>query len=274
MALPMTAAGHVAALQFQGLGTAAMLTLPGLLLAIVGVLWFVPRNRQARLLALPALTYAVFVFGALRAEQIRYLLPLGFVLALFAGAAVDAGIRSPVRIRGWTAMTLLAITVGVALLRLVDLTHAMLRDSRYEAAEWLGTQLATGDRVEYFGSSQKLPRLPAGVLMERATAFYGMHVKHDTSAARANAIVNEWMTRRPAMIIVIPDHSSPWPDAPFDGSVPPALFRDLETGQLPYRRVARFQTEPLLPWVRRRPLDYPMVNPPVHVYAATPATPR
>jgi len=271
-ALPMTASGHLDALRFQVAGAGTILTVPGLVLAAAGLLWFVPRSRQARMLVLPALTYAVFVFFFLRAGQIRYLLPLGFMLALFAGGAVDAALRSPARWHRVLASVMFTVAVSTGLLRVVDLTHAMLRDSRYEAAEWLETRLTAGDRVEYFGAAQKLPRLPAGVAIERATTYLGLHHAHDTSAARAAAIANEWMTRRPATIIVIPDHSSLWPDAPFDGSMPPALFRSLESGELPYRRVARFQTATLLQWIRRPRLDYPMVNPPVHIYAPAPTT--
>ena len=268
-ALPMTAAGHVAALKFQAVGLSHMLTLTGVVLAVAGIAWFVPRSRQARLLFLPALTYSAFVFFLLRAEQIRYLMPLGFVFALFAGAAVDAALRSPIRMRAAAAAILFAATVSVGTLRLIDLTYAMLRDSRYEAAEWMASRLVPGDRVEYFGATGKLPQVPAGVAIGRATLYEGMHTLHDTSAARADAIVAEWLTRRPSMVIVIPDNSSLAPDSPIDGTMPPSLFRALESGTLPYRRVARFERAPLLPWVRRPRLDYPMVNPPVHIYAAS-----
>ncbi|HEX6313244.1 MAG TPA: SoxR reducing system RseC family protein, partial [Gemmatimonadaceae bacterium] len=274
LALPMTAAGHLAALRFQIEGTADILTLAGLVLALAGAGWFVPRSRRAALLLLPALTYSVFVFFLLRAEAIRYLLPLGFVLALFAGAAVDGALHHSNRlVRGGVAL-LFVVAVGIGLLRAIDLTHAMIRDSRYDAARWLATRLAAGDRVEYFGASQKLPELPRGVVIERATPYYGMHTVHDTSVARTAAIIDAWAQRRPTLIIVIPDHSTLRRGSPYDGSVPPSLFRALEAGELPYRRVARFETPPMLPWIRRRPLDYPMVNPPVHLYAAEPLTPR
>src|SRR5678815_5659501 len=124
-ALPMTAAGHVAALKFQAIGAVKLLTLPGIALAIAGVAWFVPRSRQALLLLLPALTYSAFVFFLLRAEQIRYLLPLGFILALFAGAAAEAALRLPIRPRVAAAAILFAATVSLGTLRLVDLTYAM-----------------------------------------------------------------------------------------------------------------------------------------------------
>jgi hypothetical protein len=142
----------------------------------------------------------------------------------------------------------------------------MLRDSRHDAADWIATRLKAGDRLEYFGASQKLPKIPAGVTMARATEYHGMHSAHDTSETRAAAIVNEWMERRPTMIIVIPDHSSLWRGAPFDGTMPPTLFSALESNSLPWRQLAWFETPPLFPWIRRPPLDYPMVNPRVSIY--------
>lgn len=265
--LPWTAAGHLAALRFQLLGTGDVLTLSGLVLALAGIVWFAPRHRPSALLLLSALTCSVILFVIMRAEQIRYLLPLAFVLALFAGAIVDAALSARNRMLTGAGTALFAVSVGVSVLRWADLTHAMVRDSRYDAARWLATRLSAGDRIEYFGSSQKLPRIPAGVAVQRATQYFGMFTLHDTSAARARAIVDEWQTRRPALIIVIPDHSTLRPGTPFDGSMPPSLFRALESGELSWQRAARFETPALLPWIRRRPLDYPIVNPPVHIYA-------
>ena len=269
-AIPMTAAGHLAALRYQAVGAVDTLTLTGVVLALAGIVRFVPRSRQAALLLLPAITYSVLVFLTMRVEYIRYLLPVGFVLALFAGALVEEGLRSRQRLLAGGVAVLFAVTVGVSALRWADLTHAMILDSRYDAARWLATQLSPGDRVEYFGSSQKLPEIPAGVTIARATQYSGMFTLHDTTAARAGAIVGEWRERRPKVVIVIPDHSTLWRGAPFDGSMPPPLFRALESGELPWRRVARFETPPLVPWLKRRPLDYPIVNPPVHIYGASP----
>ena len=94
-----------------------------------------------------------------------------------------------------------------------------------------------------------------------------MFAVYDTSAARAEAILDEWNQRQPRLVLLIPDHTSRGRGDAYDATVPPALFRALESGEAPYRRVAFFHTRSLFPFVRRPPLDYPSVNPPVRIYA-------
>ncbi|MDP9179189.1 MAG: hypothetical protein M3O61_16050 [Gemmatimonadota bacterium] len=264
---PMTLAGHRAYLGFLGEGLVNMLTLPGFVLSIAGIVLSLRERPRSFLLLIPAVTYVVFLFLLLRFGQLRYLLPLGFVLGIFAAVGVVTGMRMKNHILRGAVLALGIGALGIGLLRYVDLTHAMIRDSRYAAAQWLASQLQSGDTIEFFGASQKLPNLPDGISIRRATEWRGMFASYDTSAAKVAAIVAGWETRHPRMILVIPDHSTRSPGLPYDATVPPALFRALEAGQLPYRRVARFQSESLIPWVRTPRLDYPMVNPPIHVYA-------
>lgn len=263
---PMSLAGHWQYLRFIVARLADILTLPGFVLAVAGVgltAWQAPRKAA---LALPCLTYLAFVFVLLRWGQLRYLLPAAFVLTLYIGVALVAAWRSRRLAVRTAGVTLGALALGLNGLRYADLTHAMLNDSRYAAADWLATRLEPGDRIEYFGAAQKLPRLPAGVTVTLAAPYHGMFASYDTSAARADDLLQAWETRRPDLILVIPDHSSRPPHAPYDATVPPSLFHRLESDSASYRRVAMFQTPPLLPWVRRPPLDYPVVNPPVRVY--------
>jgi 4-amino-4-deoxy-L-arabinose transferase-like glycosyltransferase len=264
---PMTLAGHRAYLGFLGEGLVNMLTLPGLILSIVGIVLSLKERPRSLLLLLPAVTYLLFLFVLLRFGQLRYLLPVGFVLGIFAAVGVVTGMRMKNRMLRGAALALGIGALSIGLLRYVDLTHAMIRDSRYAAARWLASQLQPGDTIEFFGASQKLPNLPDGISIRRATEWRGMFASYDTSAAKVAAIVAGWEARRPRMILVMPDHSTRSPGLPYDATVPPALFRALEAGQLAYHRVARFQSEPLIPWVRTPRLDYPMVNPPIHVYA-------
>ena len=94
-----------------------------------------------------------------------------------------------------------------------------------------------------------------------------MFATYDTSATRAEEIFGEWNQRQPRFVLLIPDHSTRSRGDPYDATVPAALYRALESGEAPYRRVAFFHTPPLFPFVRRPPLDYPSVNPPVRIYA-------
>lgn len=263
---PMTLSGHRAYLAFLAEGLPATLTLPGAILAGMGLAWAGRRSRRTLLLVLPAATYLAFIFLLLRVGQLRYLLPLAVMLAIFAAVGLVAGARAGHP--GIRAATVLlgCLALGTGLLRHADLTHAMLNDSRYEAERWLAAQLRPGDRVEYFGATQKLPRMPAGVEIARATRYRGMFATYDTSAARSDEIFREWNQRQPRFVLLIPDHSSRSRGDPFDATVPPALYRALESGEAPYRRVAFFHTPPLFPFARRPPLDYPSVNPPVRIY--------
>lgn len=264
---PMTLAGHRAYLGFLGEGLVNMLTLPGLVLSVAGIVVSLRESPRSLLLLLPSVTYVLFLFVFLRFGQLRYLLPLGFMLGSFAAVGVVTSMRMKNRILRGAALALGIGALGIGLLRYVDLTYAMIRDSRYSAGRWLAGQLQPGDTIEFFGASQKLPNLPKGISTRRATEWRGMFASYDTSTAKAAAIVAGWEARRPRMILIIPDHSTRSPGLPYDATVPPPLFRALERGQLAYHRVAWFQSEPLIPWVRTPRLDYPTVNPPIHVYA-------
>lgn len=262
---PYTWAGHVA---FAGkiLGyLAALLTWPGLLLAIACVVWTVRRERQAAILALPALTYLLFMFIALRSAQLRYFLPAGFGLAFFAARAVTLAWEAPARWlrRGMSAVV--AGVLGLGLLRGIDLTYQMIRDSRFAAGAWLAARVGPGTRVEYFGASQKLPPLPANVVTAKATEYFGMYRQPRTDLVKVQEILQGWKARSPAFIIVMPDHTSR-PGDPFDNTCPPALYAGLLGGTMGYRVAAFFQTPPLFPWLGRPTLDYPTVNPPIRVF--------
>ncbi|HSA54760.1 MAG TPA: glycosyltransferase family 39 protein [Gemmatimonadaceae bacterium] len=264
---PMTLAGHRDYLAFLAEGLPATLTLPGVILAGMGIAWAWRRSTRTFLLVLPAVTYLAFIFLLLRVGQLRYLLPLAVILAIFAAVGLVAGARTRHPVVRGASILLGGLALGTGLLRHADLTHAMLNDSRYEAERWLAAQLRPGDRIEYFGATQKLPRLPTGVEIARATRYRGMFATYDTSAARAEEIFGEWNQRQPRFVLLIPDHSTRSRGDPYDATVPPALYRALESGEAPYRRVAFFHTPPLFPFVRRPPLDYPSVNPPVRIYA-------
>ena len=57
---------------------------------------------------------------------------------------------------------------------------------------------------------------------------------------------------------------------PHNITCPPEIYQSLLDGSIGYRLVRHFQTPPLIPWVRRPPLDYPSVNPPIRIFAREP----
>lgn len=242
------------------------LTLPGLVLAVVGVgLAFRNGERRSAWLVASAATYLLVLFVAVRATQLRYIMPASFVLALFAGHAVARLLASPRKlVQGATAATAGAMVL-IASLWAIDLTHAMLRDSRYAAGEWIARTARPGDRLEYFGAFQKNPPLPAYVATALAVEYLGGAIAAPRDEATVERIRAGWAERQPRFILLTPDHTSR-PGEPYPHSTPPGIFDDLEQGRLGYVRAHLFQTPPLIPILRRPTLDYGAVNPPVRIY--------
>jgi 4-amino-4-deoxy-L-arabinose transferase-like glycosyltransferase len=243
------------------------MTLPGLLLACGGMLWTLRRERLTFAFALPAFTYLAVLFWAAHAAQLRYVMPAVFTLTFFEARAVSVAwksARSAVR----SSLALLALwIVGVSLLRGADLTHAMLNDSRYAAADWLDQRTQPGDSVEAFGWFPPLPPLKAGVSITDPTRFLPAETRLGPAeeAMRTRKIAEGLRKARPQLIIVMPDYTSP-KGAVYSAFCPPKIYESLLDGTLGYRLAAFFQTPPLLPWVRRPALDYPTVNPPIHIF--------
>lgn len=258
-------AGNLGLAQLLAGFAAQVLTLPGLVLSGIGVVLATRHDRRALLLVLPAASYLALLYFATRTGQLRYLMPPAFVLGLFAARALALGWEA--RQRAWRGATVAvaALVMGLGLLRGLDLTWAMLHDGRYSAAEWLAAQSAPGDRVEYFGSAYKLPALPASVDLALAAPNLGPLRAPPRDAAATEAILSGWRERRPRFILISPDWSS-FEGEPFPAACPPEVFEALTSGAAGYRLAATFETPSLLPWVRRPPLDYPMVNTPLRVF--------
>ncbi len=266
---PATAAGHLAYARALLGSLAAVLTLPALGAAVVGAVLAVRRKRAVWALLLPGLAYLVYVFFSVRYLQIRHYIVFFWVAAVFAGYGLVAAWRAP-----WRAARLplrIAALATLALLgaKAADLSYQMVRDSHYVAGRWLAERLRPGDTVSYFGAAQKLPPLPLGVTAKTAVAYAGMFAVYDTSMAAAQRVLQQWRADPPRFIIIMPDHTGR-PGAPYDATVPPALFRSLEEGTTGFRRVLLAQTPRLFPWSGSVRLDYPVVNPPIRIYALSP----
>jgi hypothetical protein len=263
--VPYTTEGH---LQLAELMTGRLIdamTLPGLLLALFGLLWVLRREPIGAAFMLPGLTYLLVLFWSARTVQLRYVMPAVFVMTLFAARAVTLGIqsrRTAIRI-GFAILTIVA--VGLNLLRGVDLTYAMINDSRYAAAAWLESRTQPGSRIEYFGPDQKLPPLEAGVKSARAIEYLGALARTRVDEKAAEEIRQGWRVRRPDFVIIMPDFTSA-SGVPHSASCPPEIYQGLLDGSLGYQQAAYFETLSLLPWVQRPKLDYPSVNPPIRIF--------
>lgn len=263
---PHTWEGHVELTRALGSYLADCMTPAGLMLGLVGLVWVSRREPRAAWLALPVLTYVAPLFWVVRAGQLRYLLPAALVLAFFAARALVLAWEWRQPAARWAMTAVGALAIGLGLLRGADLTHAMIRDSRFAAADWLVAHAGAGAKVEFFGESGLLPPLSAAVQTTRSIAYRGAVYKHQTGPAAIAEILDGWRARQPDLIILVPDHSSP-PGVPYNATCPPEIFRGLMEGAYGYELAARFETPALLPWVRRPRLDYPSVNPPIHIFA-------
>lgn len=236
-----------------------VLSWPGVIAATAGLVLAVRRDRPSLVLALAALAFFVLLIPV-GFSRIHYLLPVALPLALFGGYAVAAGLSTSPRARALVALGASAAAVFMVL-RLADLTHDMIRDSRYAAGAWLAARLQPGDDVLSFGAPLKLPHLPAGVP--------STEVQWRREARPA-------LAQGPAFVLVIPEDTNEdrqrveWRTGPHSVRphyLPGDVWEDLVSGAAGYRLVARFQTPRLMPWLPRPFLSYPVVNPPVHVFA-------
>ncbi len=264
---PYTLGGSIALATRQWSYLVDTMTLPGVVLAVSGAAVLLVSERRRWPLLLPVLGYANYMFWTARVAHLRYQLPTAFLLTPFAARLVVLGWRRrSTWVRGPVGV-LFAAAIGLGALRGLDLTHAMLRDARYEAGAWLAARTEPGDLIEHFGHPQKLPPLKAGVRTELATPYLGIFRPTDRSEARTEQILQDWETRRPRFVLVSPDLTSVAAGGPFNISMPPSLYARMVQGETPYALVETFETPPLLPWIHRPALDYPSVSPPVRIFA-------
>jgi hypothetical protein len=261
---PYDFAGHVAYARALFADLVDVMTWPALLLIAVGAAWTLARRDRVALLLLPGLAYVLWIFVSLRAAQLRYMLPAASLLAPFVAIAVHRAFAAG-RAIGGVAASLAGLALVLLSLRSTDLTYQMIRDSRYQAAEWLEPRTQPGDRIEHFGPAQKLPPLKAGIISGFAAPYHGMYVAPDVSDEAVTRILAGWQERKPRFLVAIPDFTSE-PDSPYSRSFPPQLFEAMVQNRTPFRLVAFFQTERLFPWLTMPKLDYPTVNPPIRIF--------
>lgn len=262
---PNTWSGHIQYAQKIVEFLIDMMTFPGLLLAVAGLLWLLRAAPRKGMVALTAVTYLLFIFVTLRAAQMRYLMPIPYLLAFPAAWLVNKGMDRTQTAARWGALLLVVGIVGFNLLRGTALTYEMINDSRFAAAAWLAARTEPGDSVEFFGPIQKLPPLAAGVTAQPATEFQGIYVPTRKDDAKVQEILLGWEERKPTFIILVPDLTSP-PGVAYNSSCPPQLCNALLAAETAYPLAAQFQTPPLFPWLDLPALDYPTINPPIHIF--------
>ncbi len=215
-------------------------------LALVGLADATRRRPRRVAFALPGLSHLVAFVLPLGYFYLRFTMPITFVLGVFAARGTGRVLDSVGR-RRLVAGAIVCVVLAWPATRSVDLVGAMLRDSRYAAADWFADH--AGASVGHFGSVGELPRLTG----DTTTVRLGPDADALSDLRRA----------RPDLILMQPDWTSP-PGAVRSGWCPPEFYAALQDGALGYDLVARFEGCCL---TGRQLLDYPSVSPPIEVYA-------
>jgi hypothetical protein len=231
------------ALDFGRTMTDAM-GVPMALCALAGVALCCWRERRLLVWLLPAAGIFALVLVPARFILLRFVLVIAYVMTFFAAYALREAWQS--RSLRKIAPVLLVIVSGWSMLRGGDLTWQMLRDSRYEAGDWLRQYARGGDRVLHFGCPCGLPALEPGV----RNIAVGKNARYAFKGTPED----------PEFVVLVPYLLFP-SEPEHEPNLPEPDYRALRDGSLGYQRVLRVHTARLF---ERRPL--PFVNPPVQVF--------
>ena len=262
---PYTLAGHLGyAGQILRL-LADIMTWPGLLFSLAGLAGICWRDRRGALIPLMGVGSALFLFVVLRAAQLRYLLPAAFAL-YFAAAWLHRQLQArPQRWLGAASWVVISAVLALSATRGLTLTHEMVRDSRYGAGAWLAERTRPGDRIDFFGPASKLPPLIPELRAENPVPYEGFLRPLADPEAAAASVLERWSSDPPRFIVLVPDLTSA-PGKEYNFTCPERVCDALIAGDLGFRQVERFRTEPVFDWLPRPALDYPTVNPPIRIF--------
>jgi hypothetical protein len=210
------------------------------------------RARAVMPLVAAASYKLVFLLGARRTED-RFLLPLAILSFPYAAFALEAWLaRARSAVLPYAAF---AVALAPALLAVASVDATLLADPRYAAERFLAS-LPAGTRVEVYGGSHFIPRIPAQIDAVR--------ISLDDPAARSHAYrvtdvqgdPNAIDLRHPGYVVLGAEHSHLFPPgyAPtarfgtveFTDAATFRFFYALTTGQLDYAPVLKARCE--LPW--------------------------
>jgi 4-amino-4-deoxy-L-arabinose transferase-like glycosyltransferase len=194
------------------------MTWPGLAAAVGGI--FVElRRRRFLWLLLPVVSYYLFFLVVAGYVYDRFVIGVGFVLAIFAGGFVEEVLRADWPARRWRVA---ACAAGAAFIVWTgaSMDVMMILDSRYDAARWMDSHRA-GARVGLVGFPPYLPYVHGGIRLVAGPDDF-------TPAEQPKYIVvNAEVLRRE----LLPPVERAW-------------RRWLEGGSSPYVVAARFKTAP------------------------------
>ena len=256
---PSTLAGTWTLAAASATGLAQWYTWPVLLAAAAGFILAVRRNRRHALWLLPLVVTFLAVVRPVGVAVLRYYLPMTLFVDAFAALAL-------VRLAAIGAAPYRLAVAALVALRLamgLDLSYAQWHDTRYAAGEWLRARLRPGERIEYFGVTDKLPALAAATSSRRVLGRERWLGERGPGAAMRRDLADDG----PELLIVIPDWTS-GSGREHSADCPPEVYAALLDGSAGYELVAHFPPPTLVarPFGRAR-LDSPSVAPPVRIFA-------
>ena len=255
---PQTWAGTAGLLRDTALGLGAMMSWPVLILGAIGFVMCVREAKWHWVWLLPVVASFVLLVRAVGIVVLRYLLPFTLLVDAFAALALIRLRKS----RPAVFAGALAVAVGWQLAVALDLSYAQWRETRTAAATWIRANYRPGERIEFFGTGDKLPPLDEGVVSRRVMG----RSRYMGESGHGPAVLKYLASEGPEYVIEIPDWTSG--SAERSGDCPPEVWAALMDGSLGYTLVAHFPSPSLLPSPLRRPrLDNPSVAPPVRIFA-------
>lgn len=226
-----TLAGHAALLARTVRLVGESMSWPMFAAAVAGLLLALAR-RGTRALAIaaavPIVSYYGFFIDVVLYNYDRFVIPMCFVLAAFAGFAFDRAIASPLPRRAVVAAS--AVVFAYALIYTATVDYLMVDDSRYAAARWMRSNVRD-DIVAMSEPPELLPGLAGFRSIELHT-------------------IEELQREQPKFFVLNVDYAR----AAEPGSAWARLVAGIEQERLGYRAVARFRNR--VPW-QWLPLGHP-----------------
>ena len=139
------------------------LTVPGLILAGVGVLALLRRQRTREVCALivPSVTYCVLFLLPIRFTYERFLLPVALLGSILAGIGTAAAVsrlrRGPTRAPAVSLLLPVGLVSYQFLVGFLPVTYVQLRDIKQQLARTLPSYVSPGSTLLYYGGVTDLP---------------------------------------------------------------------------------------------------------------------
>ncbi|MGH8546213.1 MAG: ArnT family glycosyltransferase, partial [Gammaproteobacteria bacterium] len=240
------------------------LTAPVAIFCVLGAAWALWRYpRQAAVPLVLALSYYIFSLRSIVTLNVKYTIPLQYLLLILAGAAggvlIDRISHASGSVARAAATLLAVIVLGAALLPGIDMDRLLADDPRYAAEAWLQAHVPAGAQVETYQSPTRLPRFAPDVRVHYVPMEQRTHELFERR--RPNFVV----LSSGAQVGLTHDRVADW--APGDSlfvhsEAAQQFFHRLRTEEIGYRRVARFHTP--IRWITP---PFGSVNPEITIFA-------